>query len=118
MQLTLVAALIPTVAARAPYDVIQTSAAGTMGILLVGTLKYARQCRGPLFLCGVMIIIPTLLRIGEAQNPGPTYWLGTSNPTGIVRKEFVYSLLPEGLWGASETHLILMANERYANLLT
>ena len=43
-------------------------------------------------------------RIGEAQNPGP-YWLGTTNPTGVARKEFLYGMLPEGLWGASETQL-------------
>ena len=44
-------------------------------------------------------------RIGEAQNPGPEYWIGTVNPTGIRGKEDTISKLPTGLWGIIETHL-------------
>ena len=45
------------------------------------------------------------LRIGEAQNPGPEIWVGTSNPSGIRTKEYVYNWLPTGIWGVSESQL-------------
>ena len=44
-------------------------------------------------------------RIGEAANPGPDFWLGTANPTGMRGKEGILAALPRGLWGVTETHL-------------
>ena len=45
------------------------------------------------------------LRLGEASNPGPDFWLGTVNPTGMRGKEAVLADLPRGVWGVTETHL-------------
>ena len=45
------------------------------------------------------------LRVGEALHPGPDYWLGCANPTGLRGKEWLMTQLPEGLGGISETHL-------------
>ena len=53
-----------------------------------------------------------ILRVGEAQNPGPSFWVGTSNPSGISNKEFVYAQLPHGVWGISETHLTRLGQKR------
>ena len=44
-------------------------------------------------------------RFGEAQHPGPKFWIGTANPSGIVGKERQLAELPEGIWGITETHL-------------
>ena len=44
-------------------------------------------------------------RVGEAANPGPDFWLGTVNPTGMRGKEGVLVDLPQGVWGVTETHL-------------
>ena len=49
-------------------------------------------------------------RIGEASHPGPeqdtsTVWLGTTNPSGLRNKEWLYGTLPYGVWNVSETHL-------------
>ena len=44
-------------------------------------------------------------RIGEASNPGPSYWLGTVNPTGLRNKEMHLATLPQGVWGIQESHL-------------
>ena len=46
-----------------------------------------------------------LHRQGEATNPGPEFWLGTVNPTGIRGKEAILCDLPYGNWGITETHL-------------
>lgn len=43
-------------------------------------------------------------RLGEASNPGP-WWIGTSNPSGLRSKEWIYGELPPGIWGCSETQL-------------
>ena len=56
-------------------------------------------------------------RIGEASHPGPDsdtslVWLGTSNPSGIRGKEWLYGDLPYGIWNVSETHLS-EAGQRY-----
>ena len=48
---------------------------------------------------------PHMLRPGEASHPGPTWWVGTVNPTGLRGKEAVLATLPEGIWGVAETHL-------------
>lgn len=44
-------------------------------------------------------------RIGEADNPGPTIQIGTTNTAGIRRKESHLLGLGPGIWCASETHL-------------
>ena len=44
-------------------------------------------------------------RFGEAQHPGPRFWIGTANPSGTVGKERQLAELPEGIWGITETHL-------------
>lgn len=44
-------------------------------------------------------------RFGEAQHPGPSFWIGTANPSGIVGKERQLAKLPAGIWGITETHL-------------
>ena len=44
-------------------------------------------------------------RIGEASNPGPPFWLGVINPSGLRGKEHVVATLPDGIWALSETHL-------------
>jgi len=45
------------------------------------------------------------IRFGEAQHPGPSFWIGTVNPSGMVGKELQLAELPEGIWGITETHL-------------
>ena len=45
------------------------------------------------------------IRYGEALHPGPTCYLGTTNPGGIRGKEMIYGQLPNGIWGTAETHL-------------
>ena len=45
------------------------------------------------------------VRFGEALHPGPEFWLGTANPSGIPGKERQIADLPEGIWGIAETHL-------------
>lgn len=49
----------------------------------------------------------TTHRFGEASHPGPPFWLGTSNPSGLRHKECHYFDLPPGLWGVAETHLTI-----------
>ena len=55
-------------------------------------------------------------RYGEAAHPGPEtlaeYWIGTSNPSGLANKEFIYSRLPAGIWGISETQLSKFGQRR------
>ena len=45
------------------------------------------------------------VRVGEASHPGPGYWLGSVNPTGLRHKEQLIAQLPAGVWGIQETHL-------------
>ena len=45
------------------------------------------------------------IRFGEAQHPGPRFWIGTVNPSGMVGKERQLAELPAGIWGITETHL-------------
>ena len=47
----------------------------------------------------------SITRYGEAQNPGPMFHIGTTNPGGIKGKEMIYGQLPMGTWGIAETHL-------------
>ena len=47
----------------------------------------------------------SITRYGEAQNPGPMFHVGTTNPGGIKGKEMIYGQLPMGTWGIAETHL-------------
>eukprot|EP00435_Cladocopium_sp_Y103_P066093 s191_g28.t1 len=44
-------------------------------------------------------------RYGEASHPGPTCFIGTSNPGGIRGKEMIYGQLPFGIWGISESQV-------------
>ena len=44
-------------------------------------------------------------RYGEALHPGPSCFLGITNPGGIRGKEMIYGQLPSGIWGIAETHL-------------
>ncbi|CAJ1449680.1 unnamed protein product [Effrenium voratum] len=44
-------------------------------------------------------------RHGEAENPGPTLTIGTTNPTGLNGKALYISTLAPGIWNVSETHL-------------
>eukprot|EP00435_Cladocopium_sp_Y103_P015447 s3975_g3.t2 len=44
-------------------------------------------------------------RYGEARHPGPSCFIGTTNPGGIKGKEMIYGQLPFGIWGISETQL-------------
>ena len=54
-----------------------------------------------------------IIRIGEAQNPGPAdahpgLTIGAINPTGLARKSACFSQLPSEpnvIWGICETHL-------------
>ena len=55
-----------------------------------------------------------VMRVGEAQHPGPRIWIGTTNPSGLRGKEESYFELPTGIWGISETHLTAL-NQRNAN---
>ena len=43
-------------------------------------------------------------RFGEALHPGPL-WIGSTNPSGLKNKEWIYGELPPGIWGCSETQL-------------
>lgn len=43
--------------------------------------------------------------VGEADNPGPTLQIGTTNTAGIRRKESHLLALGPGIWCVSETHL-------------
>ena len=58
-----------------------------------------------------------VLRLGEAEHPGPDLWIGTSNPSGLRGKEESYFELPVGIWGISENHLTHL-NQRDADSTT
>ena len=50
-------------------------------------------------------------RVGEACNPGP--FVGAMNPTGLMGKGNVVSLLSPGVWCTSETHLTGLGIQRF-----
>ena len=52
-----------------------------------------------------MLSIGGAIRFGEASHPGPRFWIGTVNPSGMAGKERQFAELPEGTWGVTETHL-------------
>lgn len=64
-----------------------------------------------------MLLFACLIRIGEAQNPGPSsqsddhslgLTLGSVNPTGVLYKGAVFNQLPQhqcAVWGVAESHL-------------
>jgi hypothetical protein len=52
----------------------------------------------------VMVSSDTV-RFGEALHPGPAFWIGTTNPSGVAGKERQLAEVPVGIWGVTETHL-------------
>ena len=58
-----------------------------------------------------------LPRIGEAKNPGPEMWFGSTNPSGVRGKEFTYDWLPVGIWGVSESQLTMMGQRQVRQAL-
>ena len=74
------------------------------------TLSYIPLLYGSIIETVNAIHIP-VHRIGEAKHPGPQFWLGTTNPSGLKDKLETYHELPSGLWGVSETHATLL-NQR------
>ena len=52
-----------------------------------------------------MMSLGGAMRFGEASHPGPRFWLGTVNPSGMAGKERQFAELPAGTWGITETHL-------------
>ena len=60
-----------------------------------------------------LMLAVIIIRIGEAQNPGPAdahpgLTIGAINPTGLARKSACFSQLPSEpnvIWGICETHL-------------
>ena len=75
------------------------------GIPRRGRILFLMMCLLPLV--NTIQIRPQTLnvRIGEANNPGPDFWVGTVNPTGVRNKEHVLADLPAGIWNITETHL-------------
>ena len=66
-----------------------------MSSLVIGSLLVCCSCHGLAQNC----------RVGEALNPGPTFWVGTVNPSGVAGKERILAELPTGVWCITETHL-------------
>lgn len=67
-----------------------------------------------------ILLAKTLIRIGEAQNPGPEpqpgLTLGAINPTGLLRKASNFSQLPtesNAIFGICETHLSPMGIRKF-----
>ena len=62
-----------------------------------------------------------LQRLGEADVPGPALdsqsqelWaIGSINPTGLAGKAVLFTDLPEGIYGVSETHLTARGKSRF-----
>ena len=62
-----------------------------------------------------------IIRIGEAQNPGPAdehpgLTIGAINPTGLLRKSSCFSQLPSEpnvIWGICETHLTTLGIRKF-----
>ncbi len=57
-----------------------------------------------------------VIRYGEASHPGPDVWFGTTNPSGLAGKEFIYGNLPAGIWGVSESQLSIIGQKRSKNI--
>ena len=72
---------------------------------------------GPLWL--LMLILFTILRIGEAAHPGPNTELvvGCANANNLLSKADAISKLPAGLWGFSETCLTTGGIEHFQKAL-
>ena len=71
-----------------------------------------------------ILLTQTLIRIGEAQNPGPVQQpgltLGAINPTGLMRKATSFSQLPSEsnvIWGICETHLTAIGSRKFKSEL-
>ena len=56
-------------------------------------------------------------RVGEALHPGPRFWIGATNPSGLRGKEESYFKLPTGLWGIAETHLTALNQRDATNIM-
>ena len=73
--------------------------------------RFISACKPPVLfgiLCACWVTLASSLqlsRIGEAKNPGPSFWLGATNPSGLSNKEVFYTHLPRGAWGVSESQL-------------
>ena len=63
------------------------------------------------------MILAGFCRIGEAQNPGPCFALGTANPSGINGRHLSFASLPDGIWGVSETHATAQVHRSFAKAL-
>ena len=67
-----------------------------------------------------LLIFAPLLRVGEAQNPGPQdecLALGTVNPSGINGKVCSFLDLPPGLWSIAETQATQPVFQRFSREL-
>lgn len=72
-----------------------------------------KQCKTPIGMLSFLLVLGgsvTLAlagteRFGEALHPGPSFWLGTTNPSGVAGKERQLAEVPPGIWGVTETHL-------------
>ena len=71
-----------------------------------------------------ILLTQTLIRVGEAKNPGPPpepgLTLGAINPTGLMRKASSFSQLPSSdraIWGICETHLSPVGIRKFKNEL-
>ena len=67
-----------------------------------------------------IILSQTIIRVGEAQNPGPNQQpgltLGAINPTGLLKKASSFAQLPtesNAIWGVCETHLTSMGIRKF-----
>jgi len=72
------------------------------------TMRRMRPPTSTLFLMTALVSMMSLggaMRFGEASHPGPRFWLGTVNPSGMAGKERQFAELPAGTWGITETHL-------------
>ena len=54
---------------------------------------------------------------GEAIHPGPSFTLGTLNPTGLLGKADLINSLPQGCFGVCETHLSRLGTHQFRNEL-
>lgn len=68
------------------------------------------------FIRVLIIAFVMTFRVGEAMNPGP--YVGAMNPTGLMGKGNVVTLLPKGVWCTSETHLTGLGIQRFKQELS
>eukprot|EP00438_Fugacium_kawagutii_P036623 Skav217833 [mRNA] locus=scaffold889:526736:534677:+ [translate_table: standard] len=59
-----------------------------------------------------ILLLFACLRIGEARKPGPEIAVGTFNSCGLLNKSSFMSHLPQGVYGATETHLTSLGQQR------